>query len=123
MSVSSSDDIIRRAREMEMLRKLERKNTNIDVNNIKKSIDIIEMKIDRINRKIDELLSKKRSLEIKDVHNRILNLLGDWVSTENIAKMLGYSHEYVSRKISELKDMGKIEEKRIGKNLFYRKKR
>ena len=94
----------------------------MDSKELRKKLEILEMKMDRINQKLDSLLSEKKSLEFKDVHKRILNILNEWMSTENLAKALGYSQEYVSRKISELKEMGKIEEKRSGKNLYYRRK-
>ncbi|MCK4634955.1 MAG: hypothetical protein KAT37_03715, partial [Candidatus Aenigmarchaeota archaeon] len=79
------------------------------------------MKMDLINRKLDELLQQKQSKEFKDVHHKILNILNNWMNTQTISQSLGYRQEYVSRKVAELKEMGKIDEKREGKNLFYRK--
>lgn len=126
MTVRSSDEIVKRARELEMLRRLESKGKIIskpEIQEMMKTIRLIEVKIDKINEKLNKLLERKRSLEMKDVHRRILNLLDEWISTESIAKALGYSHEYTSRKVSELKEMDKIEEKRSGKYLYYRKKK
>ena len=121
--VNPSEDIIRRAREMEMLRKLKEsgKLTQVDVQNITKTLQILEMKLDMISKKLDELLEHKKSKEFKDIHQKILNILNDWMNTQSISEILGYRQEYISRKISELKEMGKVEEKREGKNLFYRR--
>ncbi len=121
--VSSSDDIIKRAKELEMLRKL-KDNGKIDSvqdSNLAKTVQIIEMKMDLVNKKLDELLQQKRSKEFKEVHKKILGILNQWMNTQKISEILGYRQEYVSRKISELREMGKIEEKREGKGLFYRK--
>ncbi len=126
MPVSASNDIIKKARELDMARKLGDKGKVVSKSEIKelnKTIEVLDMKVDKINEKLNKLLEKKEKLEMKDVHKRILRLLDNWMSTENIAKALGYSQEYVSRKISDLKRMDKIEEKRSGKNLYYRKKK
>lgn len=125
MPVNASNDIIKKARELEMVRKLGDKGKVVpksEIKELKKTIRILEMKIDKINKKLDELLKKRENLQMKDVHKRILNLLTDWMSTERLSDALGYSQEYVSRKISELKEMDKIEEKRSGKNLYYQRK-
>ena len=125
MVVSPSNEIIKKARELEMMRRLEEKGKVVpksQIQEVLKKIQVLEMKIDLINGKIDKLLERKKQLEVKDVHKRILNLMDTWVNTESLSKVLGYSHEYVSRMVSELKEMGKIEEKRTGKNLFYRRK-
>ena len=121
MTVNSSEDIIRRAREMEMMRKLKGNEKTAPDQNMIKMIQILEMKMDMINRKLDELIQKRVPGEFKDVHMKILEMLGEWMSTQNISSKLGYSQEYVSRKVAELKEMEKIVEKREGKNLFYRK--
>lgn len=120
--MSSSDDIIKKARELEMLRKLKSagqlpQDTPIS----SKAMQILEMKMDIINKKLDELLQQKAAKDLKDVHQKILNVLNSWMNTQNISQTLGYRQEYVSRKVAELKEMGKIDEKREGKNLFYRK--
>jgi len=118
----SSDDIIKKARELEIIRKLkESGQLPENNNNTTKTLQILEMKMDMINKKLDELLQQKEAKEFKEVHNKILSILNDWTNTQNIAEMLGYRQEYVSRKVSELKEMGKIDEKREGKNLFYRR--
>lgn len=120
--MSSSDDIIKKARELEMLRKLKSagqlpQDTSIS----SKTMQILEMKMDVINKKLDELLQQKVAKDLKDVHQKILNVLNSWMNTQSISQVLGYRQEYVSRKVAELKEMGKIDEKREGKNLFYRK--
>jgi DNA-binding transcriptional ArsR family regulator len=86
-----------------------------------KTMQVLEMKMDLVNRKLDELLHQRKTKELKEVHQKILNVLHDWMNTQNLAQALGYRQEYVSRKVAELKEMGKIDEKREGKNLFYRK--
>ena len=121
--VSSSDEIIKKARELEILRKLKDSGQlpQADDHALAKTMQILEMKMDLINRKLDELLQQKQSKEFKDVHHKILNILNNWMNTQTISQSLGYRQEYVSRKVAELKEMGKIDEKREGKNLFYRK--
>ncbi len=121
--VSSSDEIIKKARELEILRKLKDSGQlpQADDHALTKTMQILEMKMDLINRKLDELLQQKQSKEFKDVHHKILNILNNWMNTQTISQSLGYRQEYVSRKVAELKEMGKIDEKREGKNLFYRK--
>lgn len=80
-------------------------------------------KMDKIDRKLDRVITKgTESDDLKDVHERILDLLGNWLSTKNLAKILNYRQEYVSRKVSELKKMGLVEEKRDGKSIKYRRK-
>jgi len=76
--------------------------------------------MDIINRKLDRLLEQKVSKDMKDVHRRILSLLNSWMNTESLSKALGYSQEYVSRKMAELKAMGKVHEKKVGKNIYYK---
>ena len=121
--VSSSDEIIKKARELEILRKLKDSGQlpQADDRALAKTMQILEMKMDLINRKLDELLQQKQNKEFKDVHHKILNILNNWMNTQTISQSLGYRQEYVSRKVAELKEMGKIDEKREGKNLFYRK--
>jgi DNA-binding transcriptional ArsR family regulator len=121
--VSSSDDIIKRAKELEMLRKLKESGQLPQENGqtLVKTMQVLEMKMDLVNRKLDELLHQRKTKELKEVHQKILNVLHDWMNTQNLAQALGYRQEYVSRKVAELKEMGKIDEKREGKNLFYRK--
>jgi len=120
MPVRTSDEIIKKARELDMMRKLGGKVNIPEIKEIQKTLQIIEMRIDMINRKLDKLLEEKTSKELKDVHKRILSLLNTWMSTESLAKALGYSHEYVSRKVADLKLMGKIQERRNGKNIYYK---
>ena len=122
MPVKSSDEIIRKARELDMMRRLGQNASaqSPDIKEIQKSLRIIEMRMDMINRKLDKLIEEKRSIELKDAHRRILNLLNTWMSTENLARALGYSQEYTSRKVSDLKSMGKIQERREGKNIYYK---
>lgn len=118
-----TDDIIRRAKELEMLRKLKDSGqlTKLDDSNFAKNIQIIEMKMDMINSKLDELLQQKRVSDFKEIHQKIIEIIGDWTSTQSISQALGYRQEYISRKVTELKEMGKIDEKREGKNLFYKR--
>ncbi|MCD6398376.1 MAG: helix-turn-helix transcriptional regulator [Candidatus Aenigmarchaeota archaeon] len=122
MPVKSSDEIIRKARELDMMRRLGQNASaqSPDIKEIQKSLRIIEMRMDMINRKLDKLIEEKMSVELKDAHRRILNLLNTWMSTENLARALGYSQEYTSRKVSDLKSMGKIQERREGKNIYYK---
>ncbi|UCG95787.1 MAG: hypothetical protein JSV92_01920 [archaeon] len=121
--VSSSDDIIKRAKELEMLRKLKESGQlpHAESHDMAKMLQILEMKMDLVNRKLDELLHQRKTKELKEVHQKIINVLHEWMNTQTLAQVLGYRQEYVSRKVAELKEMGKIDEKREGKNLFYRK--
>jgi len=122
MPVKSSDEIIKKARELDMMRRLgQSPSAQIpDIKEIQKSLQIIEMRMDMISRKLDKLIEEKESKEMKDAHKRILSLLNTWMSTENLSKALGYSHEYTSRKVADLKSMGKIQERREGKNIYYK---
>lgn len=121
--MAGTDDIIRRAKELEMIRKLKDSGQipKLDDPNFAKTLQIIEMKMDMINSKLDELLQQKRVSDFKEIHQKIIEVLNDWTNTQSISQALGYRQEYVSRKVAELKEMGKIEEKREGKNLFYRR--
>lgn len=121
--MNSSDDIVKRARELELLRKLKDSGqaTGAGDPNLSKNLQIIEMKMDLINRKLDELLQQKHVSDFREIHQKILEVLGEWKNTQSISQVLGYRQEYVSRKVAELKEMGKIDEKREGKNLFYRR--
>lgn len=79
-------------------------------------------KMERIDSKLDNVItSGTEKSDLKDVHERILGLLGNWMSTKDLAKILSYRQEYVSRKVSELKKMDLIEEKREGKSIKYKR--
>ncbi len=121
--MAGTDDIIRRAKELEMLRKLKDSGQlpKFDDSNFAKNLQIIEMKMDLINSKRDELLQQKQVSDFKEIHQKIIEVLSDWTNTQSISQALGYRQEYISRKVAELKEMGKIDEKREGKNLFYRR--
>ena len=120
--MADTTDIVRKARELEMIRKLKDSGQlPHETTNVTKMLQIIEMKMDIVNKKLDEILQQKSSAEFKEVHQKILGLLNEWMNTQTISKALGYRQEYVSRKVSELREMGKLEEKRDGKNLFYRR--
>lgn len=90
---------------------------------IEEKLESLEDKVESIESKIDNyILNGTKEKDLKEVHKRILDLLDNWLSTKNLAKILNYRHEYISRKVSELRKMGLIEEKREGKSIFYRKK-
>lgn len=80
-------------------------------------------KMVRIDKKLDRVITGgTEESDLKNIHKRILDMLDSWLSTKNLAKVLSYRQEYVSRKVSELKKMGLIEEKRDGKSIYYRRK-
>lgn len=86
-------------------------------------LEDLNEKMDRIDSKLDKVITKgTEKSDLKDVHKRILNLLGNWLPTKTLAKILNYRQEYVSRKVSELKKMGLIKEKREGKSIYYKRK-
>lgn len=86
-------------------------------------LEELNQKMDRIDGKLDKVITKgTEKSDLKDVHERILNLLGSWMSTKNLAKIMNYRQEYVSRKISELKKMDLIKQKREGKSIYYKRK-
>ncbi|GEM_PF-2036133 len=83
----------------------------------------LDKKMNRIEDKLDKVITENtKKSDLKDVHQRILNLLGSWMTTKNLAKIMNYRQEYVSRKVSELKKMGLVEEKRDGKSILYKRK-
>lgn len=86
-------------------------------------LEDLNEKMERVDSKLDKVITKgTKKSDLKDIHQRILNLLGNWLSTKNLAKILNYRQEYVSRKVSELKKMGLIKEKREGKSIYYKRK-
>ncbi len=107
------------------------------VRKIVETVDIKTDKLEEIHEKLDSLDKKMNSMEnkldkvitentdesdLKDIHKRIINLLGNWMTTKNLAKIMNYRQEYISRKVSELKKMGIITEKRDGKSILYKRK-
>lgn len=86
-------------------------------------LERLNEKMERIDSKLDKVITQgTEKSDLKDIHKRILSLLENWLSTKNLAKILNYRQEYVSRKVSELKNMGLVEEKREGKSIYYKKK-
>lgn len=81
----------------------------------------LEKKLQILDKKFDKFFEKKEEKNLKKIHNKILNLLDSWMSTKNLAKVLSYRQEYISRKVSELKGMNLIREKRNGKRILYRR--
>ncbi len=83
----------------------------------------LDSKMDRIEDKLDKVITDDtKKSDLKDVHKRILDLLGSWLTTKNLSKIMNYRQEYVSRKVSELKKMGLVKEKREGKSILYKRK-
>ncbi|MFP4116111.1 MAG: hypothetical protein ACLFTQ_02800 [Candidatus Aenigmatarchaeota archaeon] len=90
---------------------------------IHSKLDSLDKRADRIEGKLDKLITNgTEKSDLKDVHRRIIDLLQSWMSTKNLARILNYRQEYVSRKVSELKNMDLVEEKREGKSILYRRK-
>lgn len=90
---------------------------------IHKKLNSLDKRMDRMEGKLDKVITKNtEESDLKDVHKRILSLLGSWMTTKNLAKIMNYRQEYVSRKVSELKKMGIIKEKRDGKSILYKRK-
>lgn len=86
-------------------------------------LEELNEKMERIDSKLDKVITEgTEESDLKEIHRRILNLLQNWLSTKNLAKILNYRQEYVSRKVSELKNMGLVEEKREGKSIYYKRK-
>ncbi len=86
-------------------------------------LNSLDKKMDRMENKLDKVITENtEKSELKDIHQRILNLLGSWMKTKNLAKIMNYRQEYVSRKVSELKKMGVVKEKRDGKSILYKRK-
>lgn len=86
-------------------------------------LEDLNKKMARVDKKLDRVITGgTEESDLKDIHKRILGLLDSWLSTKNLAKILSYRQEYVSRKVSELKKMSLIEEKRDGKSIYYRRK-
>ena len=95
------------------------------VSRMNKIIDYLESldkKLDLINQKLDKVIVEKiESKDVKEIHLKILNMLDGWMNTSDLAKILNFRQEYISRRVGELKKMDLIEEKRQGKNVFYRR--
>ncbi|MFP4117048.1 MAG: helix-turn-helix domain-containing protein [Candidatus Aenigmatarchaeota archaeon] len=90
---------------------------------IHEKLNSLDERMERMEDKLDKVITEDTSeSDLKDVHKRILDLLGGWMSTKNLAKIMNYRQEYVSRKVSELKKMGLVEEKRDGKSILYKRK-
>ncbi len=90
---------------------------------IHEKLNSLDNRMERMEGKLDKVITDDTSeSDLKDVHKRILDLLGSWMSTKNLAKIMNYRQEYVSRKVSELKKMGLVEEKRDGKSILYKRK-
>ncbi|MFP4045818.1 MAG: hypothetical protein ACLFS3_02050 [Candidatus Aenigmatarchaeota archaeon] len=86
-------------------------------------INELDSKLDRIDSKLNKILTGYTDKsDLKEIHMKIIDLLGSWLTTKNLAKIMNYRHEYISRKVSELKKMGLIEEKRDGKSIQYKRK-
>ncbi len=86
-------------------------------------LNSLDKKMNRMEDKLDKVITGNTSKsELKDVHKRILDLLGSWMTTKNLARIMNYRQEYVSRKVSELKKMSLVKEKRDGKSILYKRK-
>lgn len=86
-------------------------------------LNSLDKRMDRMEGKLDKVITEDTNKsDLKDIHQRILDLLGGWMTTKNLAKIMNYRQEYVSRKVSELKKMGLVEEKRDGKSILYKRK-
>jgi DNA-binding transcriptional ArsR family regulator len=79
---------------------------------------IVEL-LESIDQKLGTLV---REQELKDIHRRILNLLESWMTTADISKAIGYRQEYISRKVASLKKANLVEEKRIGRKIYYKRR-
>ncbi|RLJ01244.1 MAG: hypothetical protein DRP11_04760 [Candidatus Aenigmatarchaeota archaeon] len=82
----------------------------------------LDMKMDLINQKLDKVIKEEiNSVEIKEIHLKLLNILDGWMSTSDLARIMNYRQEYISRKVAELRKMELVEEKRDGKSILYRR--
>ena len=82
----------------------------------------LDMKMDLINQKLDKIIKEEiNSVEIKEIHLKLLNILDSWMSTSDLARIMNYRQEYISRKVAELRKMELVEEKRDGKSILYRR--
>lgn len=91
--------------------------------NIEERLENIEDKMEKMEQKMDEyILNGTNEEKLKKIHRRILEMLDNWLSTKDLANILSYRQEYISRKVSDLKKMGLLEEKREGKSIRYRRK-
>ena len=89
---------------------------------IHSTLEDLNQKMERIEGKLDKVITKgTEKSDLKDVHKKIMSLLGSWMSTKDLAKVMNYRQEYVSRKVSELKNMGLVKTKREGKSILYKR--
>lgn len=83
----------------------------------------IEAKVEEMDKKLNEVIKEIKIRKLRDIHFKILDLLKDgWVSTSELAKMLNFRQEYISRKVADLKAMDMIDERRIKRTIKYRVK-
>lgn len=82
----------------------------------------LERRLDAIEKKLDEVIKELKIRKLRDIHLRILDMLDGWVSTADLAKVLRYRQEYISRKMAELKTMELVEEMRDKRSIKYRRK-
>ena len=116
MAIRSADDIIKRARQMEINRIASERPSEEHTRAASKRLDVLEAKLDMVMQKLGIEAPKEEG-----VHARLLDALVEWRSTRDLAAMMGYRQEYVSRCVAELKRTGRIESKKQGKTVFYRK--
>lgn len=91
-----------------------------DLKKLTNVLERLDKKLEILNSKLDKIITGKQP-ELKEIHMKILNLLNDWTTTYDLAKILNYRQEYISRKVAELKKMKMVEESRTGKSLFYKR--
>lgn len=89
---------------------------------VQAQVQLLERRVDILEARLEHVM-KKLALEegTKTIHTRLLEQLGDWKSTSQLATELGYTQEYISRCVATLKRTAKVEERKSGKTIFYRK--
>lgn len=118
--MSSTEDIAKRAKQMDFEIKYGPQRKDEGSETVAKRMDILESRLNALSEKIDGI-AQSLSPASKSNDERIVNMLWEWRSTSELSKMLGYSQEHVSRRISDMKKAGLVQEKREGKKIFYRK--
>lgn len=112
--------------QMEIVRRIiERINVNRfsgkRLDRIERRLVRLEKKIQVLDEKLEKAFDREEKRKLKKIHRKILSMLDSWMSTKNLAKILSYRQEYISRKVSELKKMHLIREKRNGKRILYKR--
>jgi DNA-binding transcriptional ArsR family regulator len=85
------------------------------------SLERVVQLLERIDEKLGRLVEEHELGKLRKSTQRILNLLDNWTTTHDLARILGYRQEYVSRQVAALKRAKLVIEQRQGRRIFYKR--